>query len=183
MPLEQTIQQACLLKDDQVLCSCVDDRPGNLGFAVFDCPDRISVDELANHLNNMSFKVLFIEKEQRVEGAPIASDLNATSQEDKRCVANGRFMFPQIDPPNWGLDRCDQVAPPLDKVFNVEGGLNGCGVYLYLVDTGVNIEHEDFSGRILPGKDTTDSMNDPPYTDDTGHGREASKFWLIASTP
>ena len=55
------------------------------------------------------------------------------------------------DPPNeyWGLDRIDQADLPLDKLFHRPcGNLTGKGVTVYVMDTGIQYEHEEFeTGR------------------------------------
>ena len=49
-------------------------------------------------------------------------------------------------PASWGLDRIDQEKLPLDKK-TFSPGYSGEGVDVYIVDTGVYKEHEDFSKR------------------------------------
>ncbi|KAF9418619.1 hypothetical protein BGZ94_009651, partial [Podila epigama] len=73
----------------------------------------------------------------------------------------------QKHPPSWGLDRIDQRSSKLDGLFHYPASA-GQNVTIYVIDTGVNIDHHDFQGRashgpvFLPG--TTDSM------DRNGHG-------------
>lgn len=47
---------------------------------------------------------------------------------------------------NWGLDRIDQNNLPLNGSFNVIDDGNGANIYI--LDTGININHNEFSGRI-----------------------------------
>ena len=82
--------------------------------------------------------------------------------------------FPQDVLVQWGLDRIDQERPPLDGVFNVHDNLIGCGVQIYVADTGLNTNHKDFEGRVGQGADFTESISREGYVktveDENGHG-------------
>ena len=49
----------------------------------------------------------------------------------------------------WSIDRLDQPALPLDGRFTSVD--QGAGVKIYIMDTGVNSTHTDFSGRLASG--------------------------------
>ena len=73
----------------------------------------------------------------------------------------------QADPPNWGLDRVDQPALPLDSSYTYPDAA-GEGATAYIIDTGVRISHQDFGGRAANGYDAIDE--DEEAQDGNGHG-------------
>ena len=52
---------------------------------------------------------------------------------------------------SWGLDRVDQISLPLDDTYNPIG--DGDGVSVYVIDTGINKDHNDFGDRADYGFD------------------------------
>ncbi|MGW2398322.1 S8 family peptidase [Kitasatospora sp. NPDC001664] len=73
----------------------------------------------------------------------------------------------QTSPPSWGLDRIDRHRRPLDDRY-VSPDTGGRGVTVYVVDTGVNIEHQDFGGRARYGFNAIDGS--AVADDGNGHG-------------
>ena len=60
--------------------------------------------------------------------------------------------------PEWHLDRLDQVLPTLDHTYWPIG--DGHGVDVYILDSGIIYEHEEFEYRAkYPGRDPTDEYN------------------------
>jgi subtilisin family serine protease len=64
---------------------------------------------------------------------------------------------------SWGLDRVDQTIGR-DGVYTYLR--DGSNVDVYIIDTGIFIEHEDFGGRASHGPDYTGEGDQ----DDYGHG-------------
>lgn len=66
---------------------------------------------------------------------------------------------------SWGIDRIDQEKLPLDGKFSSE--YDGSGVNIYIVDTGVLSNHNEFKGRYTHGGDF---INEGTKNDKNGHG-------------
>lgn len=73
----------------------------------------------------------------------------------------------QNNPPNWGDDRIDQANLPLNQAYTYPTN-PGQGVTVYVLDTGINANHVDFTGRVKQGTDMVDDDSTP--TDCHGHG-------------
>ncbi|XP_070561741.1 extracellular serine proteinase-like [Ptychodera flava] len=67
---------------------------------------------------------------------------------------------------SWGLDRTDQRDLPLDNQFVPEG--DGAGTNIFVVDTGIFFDHNDFEGRAELFLDVIGGSN--PGGDCHGHG-------------
>ncbi len=68
--------------------------------------------------------------------------------------------------PDWGLDRIDQTALPLNSNFVYSS--TGSGVNVYVLDSGINPTHQDFGGRAAVAHDVlNDGQNG---IDCRGHG-------------
>ncbi|MBQ1158199.1 S8 family peptidase [Streptomyces sp. A73] len=74
-----------------------------------------------------------------------------------------RVSGTQPNPPSWGIDRVDGS---LNRSYSYPN--EGSGVTAYIVDTGVDMTHPDFSGRARSGYDFID--NDNNASDCQGHG-------------
>lgn len=68
--------------------------------------------------------------------------------------------------PDWGLDRIDQKALPLNSTYSYLQ--TGSGATAYIVDTGILSSHQEFSGRVLSGYTAISDGNGT--TDCNGHG-------------
>ena len=99
-----------------------------------------------------------------------------TPEQRKALVADADVAFVEVDRPiqpsgapvplSWGLDRIDQRRLPLDGRFTPPG--TGAGVRMYIVDSGINLQHVDFRRRMEPGFDGIDG--ELPADDCFGHG-------------
>jgi len=70
----------------------------------------------------------------------------------------------------WGIDRIDQRTLPLSGtyVYNADG----TGVTVYIIDTGINFTHSEYSGRAFTGIDEVTAGG--TATDCNGHGSHVS---------
>lgn len=68
--------------------------------------------------------------------------------------------------PTWGLDRIDQKSNTLNEKYYYPVTM-GVGVDVYIIDTGVEVDHKEFSGRVRWGGNFAGDGKD---TDCNGHG-------------
>jgi len=69
---------------------------------------------------------------------------------------------------NWGLDRIDErKLDPLDGCYDPYKGLDGTGITVYVIDSGIRTRHEEFEGRASWGRILT---NPRKKLDCSGHG-------------
>lgn len=81
-------------------------------------------------------------------------------------IVADKVVVTSAAPVSWGLDRIDQNAGPLDMApFGITH--SGQGVSVYVLDTGIYIEHSDYEGRAVYGGDF---INEEELTDMNGHG-------------
>lgn len=66
---------------------------------------------------------------------------------------------------SWGLDRID-ARTGLDKIYSYDE--TASDVHAYVIDTGINLTHEDFAGRI--GEGFSSISDDQGENDCNGHG-------------
>jgi aqualysin 1 len=72
----------------------------------------------------------------------------------------------QQSPPSWGLDRIDQHSVPLDANYTYQN--DGAGVTVYIIDTGIRFDHQEFGSRASSEWDFVE--NDADASDGHGHG-------------
>ncbi|MBB5956955.1 subtilisin family serine protease [Saccharothrix tamanrassetensis] len=97
----------------------------------------------------------------------LAADPAVSFVEQDRTVG---LLTDQNNPPSWGLDRIDQDSLPLNQKYSYSTGASN--VTAYVIDTGINYNHNDFGGRASFGFDAfSDGQNGK---DCQGHGTHVS---------
>lgn len=69
--------------------------------------------------------------------------------------------------PIWNLDRIDQTTNNLNNLYNT-GNLDGNNIHIYILDTGININHIEFLGRVGNSISFVNDKNG--FLDCNGHG-------------
>lgn len=131
------------------------------------------------------FSIPFVNKESTSFSEGIKSSLSRTNyfsslendnelvlQEVTDIVSTGSSAVQSVSVGGslWGLDRIDQRILPLTGSYEYD--TYGSGVTAYVMDTGINLSHTEFSGRLAAG---FDGINDGNGTNDcSGHGTHVS---------
>lgn len=84
----------------------------------------------------------FAARVPEIARAKLMKDVRVRSIEDDKPVS---IATTQANPPNWGLDRIDQAALPLNQSYTYSA--TGSGVNAYIIDSGVRCSHVEISGR------------------------------------
>ena len=76
---------------------------------------------------------------------------------------------PLMVAPAWGLDRINQCTLPLDNVVTKQ---DATGAKVFIVDTGIYAEHEDFANGMIGADDCHFSIfpGETALSDSHGHG-------------
>jgi subtilisin family serine protease len=86
-------------------------------------------------------------------------------EEDAVVTEDASFQYTQTSPPNWGLDRIDQINRSFNNIYGYT--YTGKGVYIFTIDSGINLSHNEFTGRAYCGYSVISGENCDDYR---GHG-------------
>ena len=108
------------------------------------------------------------------EPNPILNEASAVTQPQELYSILG-----SQDAPHWGLDRIDQRSQPLNNKYNYL--LDGSGVNVYIVDSGIRRTHQEFEGRVVNAADfsgDTGTIGSPAVfgRDCFGHGTRVASL-------
>eukprot|EP00741_Cyanophora_paradoxa_P008921 tig00001413_g8635.t1 len=90
----------------------------------------------------------------------VAPDAAVSPAQAVDFTALGYGPQPWGDVAPWHLDRLDQASGPLDGRFD-RGTVDGAGVDIYVVDTGVLATHPELEGRVVPLYDVDSALYAP----------------------
>lgn len=96
-------------------------------------------------------------------------DMVLSVEEDVVVTEDASFQYQQASPPNWGLDRIDQITRSFNNIYGYS--YTGKGVYIFTVDSGINLKHNEFVGRGYCALSVIDGENCDDYR---GHGSHVS---------
>eukprot|EP00741_Cyanophora_paradoxa_P008922 tig00001413_g8636.t1 len=88
----------------------------------------------------------------------MSSAVSAAQAVDFTALGYGPQPWGDVVP--WHLDRLDQASGPLDGRFD-RGTVDGAGVDIYVVDTGVLATHPELEGRVVPLYDVDSALYAP----------------------
>ena len=122
-----------------------------------------------------------LDKEISVDGSysfsSFLADLDADLGAGLPDPASGPHKKTELFAP-WDLDRLDQRSLPLNSLFDYNSKLDGSGVSIFVLDSGVRASHVDFGGRVSPASvNFVDDGQAPSDVSDTnGHGTFVSSL-------
>ena len=122
--------------------------------ALHGCAIKVNENQVDKMKHDVDFEV--VEKDQVVHAS------GCTVEGDGSCT---------VSSPTWGLNRLDQCHLPLSTATPFQK-LPAENVRVYILDTGVLLTHDEFTGMIGPDDDTCNWTYYPTegYTDGQGHG-------------
>eukprot|EP00977_Amphora_coffeiformis_P008760 scaffold1984_cov162-Amphora_coffeaeformis.AAC.9 len=158
-------------------------QPGNKGKSVLDIVNERAQARMPNHVKtrlaeqytsvlNGGFVFTIDDSASEAEKAAILEDI--ASDPDVAFVEQDQLVEVNTATSVWGIDRIDDRAAR-DGTYEPFGSdsCDASSVRTYIIDTGIRLTHNEFTGRLLPGvtisgaTDTDGSMNG---NDCQGHG-------------
>jgi len=121
--------------------------------------------EVVEVSNIFSKSLTAFEAKMSRQAAERLARLDSVAYVEQNAVVTLDGLQATQDNPTWGIDRVDQRDLPLDNSFVPDG--NGSDVYAYIIDTGVQISHNEFGDRATWGINTSGDGDD---RDCHGHG-------------
>lgn len=109
-----------------------------------------------------------------VSGLPGAALQNLANQNPDVIFSLEQDSYVQTTNAVWGLDRIDQLTGSLDGNYNPPSGLDGSGVDIYIIDTGLRSTHNEFRGRVKTGR----SFVGGTTNDANGHGTHVASTYI-----
>ncbi|PRW33568.1 serine protease [Chlorella sorokiniana] len=126
----------CLTDDASASVQAVEDPSAPVAFPFQTVAVESQADLLAMR-KSLGDKVAYFER----DGSAIVDNVPSLTIELPNTMATIDAAAP------WGLDRIDQTNLPLDGSYS-SGQLDGSGVHIYVLDTGLRTTHQEFVGRV-----------------------------------
>ncbi|GAX22254.1 serine protease [Fistulifera solaris] len=137
----------------------------------------LSTAKIVNEYNGLTMKTVVI---KRVSLPILKLVLNSSVV---KYVEQNQVMEPSETTSSWGLDRINQINLPLDNSFTATG--TGEGVDVYIIDSGIMLDHDEFEGRARCGYNSFSNTVGTGCDDLRGHGSHVAgvvggKTWGVA---
>ena len=123
----------------------------NEDYIVIPQPDEYKYEELHDSHVIGDFKFEVIESEDFPVNAFTNKNVIDIEEDRTDWSING---YSTQENPTWGLDRIDQRINKLDKKYHYSSGA-GSKSTVYVLDTGIDVNHPEFEGRAKWGYDVT----------------------------
>ena len=124
------------------------------------------IDGTVERTYRSAIKGVFVRKMSAAAAAALRSDPNVVSVEQNMTISLNTTQTGAT----WGLDRIDQRNLPLSTTYTYSG--DGTGVTAYIIDTGINYTHNEYSSRTSFGVD--EIVPSTNGLDCNGHGSHVS---------